>query len=131
MVKIKDMPLNFLPAHTLNSLLKKKQVSAGDIAKSVTDAIEKVEAKIHAFLRYDAEHILKSAAEIDKYISSGGQIKDFTGIPIAVKDNICTLGVTTTCASKILSNYVPVYDATVIQRLKLPGLYSYRKSKYG
>lgn len=113
------MPLNFLPAHSLNNLLKKKQVSVSDIAKAVTDAIEKVEPEIHAFLRYDAGHILKRAAEIDKYISSGGRIKDFTGIPVAVKDNICTLGVTTTCASKILSNYVPVYDATVIQRLKL------------
>lgn len=119
MVKVKDMPLNFLPAHTLNSLLKKRQITVSDIAKAVTDAIEKVEAAIHAFLRYDAGHILKRAAEIDKNISSGGQIRDFTGIPVAIKDNICTLGVTTTCASRILSNYIPVYDATVIQRLKL------------
>ncbi len=110
--------LNFLPAHKLNKMLKNREISSRDIVASILSAIEKVDDKINAYIRVEKEGMLKDAEKVDKYISGGGTLQDFTGIPIAIKDNICTQGITTTCASKILQNYVSVYDATVIKKLK-------------
>ncbi len=110
--------LNFLPAHKLNKMLKNEEISSRDIVSSILSAIEKVEGRINAYIRVEKEGMLKDAEKVDKYISGGGTLQDFTGIPIAIKDNICTQGITTTCASKILQNYVSVYDATVIKKLK-------------
>ena len=117
-----DLGLNFFPAHKLNKMLKGKEISATDIAKDVLFAIERVEDRINSYIRVEKEGILKQAKEVDRYIAGrsaagGNNIKDFTGIPLAIKDNICTSGIITTCASKILSNYVPIYNATVIERL--------------
>ena len=110
--------LNFFPAHKLNKMLKSKEVSSADIAGSVNSAIQKVQGKLNAYIRLEKEKMLEQAKQVDSYISRGGEVKDFTGIPIAIKDNICTKGITTTCASKILENYIPVYDATVVKKLK-------------
>ncbi|MBM3707711.1 MAG: Asp-tRNA(Asn)/Glu-tRNA(Gln) amidotransferase subunit GatA [Actinobacteria bacterium] len=136
-----SLNLNFLPAHRLNKMLKNREISSTDIAKSILSAIEKVDYRINAYIRVEKDEILKQAEKADSCIrntntgdaataelsgdlkekknGSAGciSIKDFTGIPIAVKDNICTKGITTTCASKILSNYLPAYNATVIERL--------------
>jgi len=89
-----------------------------DIVKSVLSRIEEVEDKINSYIRVEKDSMIEEAKSVDKYISQGGNIKDFTGIPIAIKDNICTKGITTTCASKILENYIPIYDATVVGKLK-------------
>lgn len=110
--------LNFFPAHKLNKMLKSKEVSSLDIAGSVNSAIQKVQGKLNAYIRLEKEKMLEQAKQVDNYVGRGGEVKDFTGIPIAVKDNICTKGITTTCASKILENYIPIYDATVIKKLK-------------
>jgi aspartyl-tRNA(Asn)/glutamyl-tRNA(Gln) amidotransferase subunit A len=112
------LEIEYLTAHQLKDKLKKKEVSCTEIAESIYSRIENVEEKLNSYIRLEKESALKKAGEVDRIISAGGALSDFTGIPLAVKDNICTKGVTTTCASRILENYVPVYNATVIERLE-------------
>jgi len=112
------LEINYLTAHQLKDRLKKKEISSTEITESVYSRIEAVEEKLNSYIRLEKKSALKKAAEVDKHIGSGGEISDFTGMPLAVKDNICTKGVTTTCASKILENYIPVYNATVIEKLQ-------------
>jgi aspartyl-tRNA(Asn)/glutamyl-tRNA(Gln) amidotransferase subunit A len=119
-----ELPLNFYPAHKLNKMLRQKQVSASEIADAVIGAIDKAEGRMHAYLKVEKQEMAQAAADFDSKfdaLAKNGTISDFCAIPIAIKDNICTKGITTTCASKILSNYIPVYDATVIRRLKESG----------
>jgi aspartyl-tRNA(Asn)/glutamyl-tRNA(Gln) amidotransferase subunit A len=112
------LDINYLTAHQLNDRLKKKEISSTEITESVFSRIEAVEEKLNSYIRLEKKGALKKAEEVDNLISSGGRVSDFTGIPLAVKDNICTKGVTTTCASKILENYVPIYNATVVEKLE-------------
>ena len=122
--------LNFHPAHVLHKLLEARKIKSSEICGAVFTQIESSGNKINAYIRTEKENAFKYAEGIDDSLSSAGDgsslkgntpsadnFKDFTGIPIAIKDNICTKGIMTTCASKILSNYMPVYDATVIDRL--------------
>ena len=106
-----------MTAHELHDMLAKKEISCADITKSVLSRIEQVGSKTNSYIRVEKEKMIQEAGKVDEYIKKGGAVKDFTGIPIAIKDNICTKDVTTTCASKILENYVPVYNATVIEKL--------------
>jgi len=107
-----------MTAHELHNMLVKKEISCADIAESVLSRISRVESKTNSYIRVEKEKMMEEAGAVDEYIGSGGRIGDFTGIPIAVKDNICTKDITTTCASRILKNYIPIYDATVIKKLK-------------
>ena len=107
-----------LSAYELNDKIKNKEISVVDIAENFANRIENVDKDINAFITFNREDLIKKAKAIDNYINKGNKIYDFTGIPIAIKDNICTKDVRTTCASKILSNYVSIYDATVIKKLK-------------
>lgn len=109
--------LIFLPAHELQKLVLKKEIKISEIANSYLSAIEIAQKKLNAYIRIEYENIIKTAKLLDNMLSSQLKLKDFFGIPIAIKDNICTKDITTTCASKILSNYIPVYNATVIERL--------------
>jgi aspartyl-tRNA(Asn)/glutamyl-tRNA(Gln) amidotransferase subunit A len=104
----------------LTALLQKREVSAREVAESVFTQIDSVEAKINAYVTLTREEAFKAAEEADRIISSG-ENKSLTGIPVAVKDNMCTKGILTTCASKILYNFVPPYDSTVTARLKEHG----------
>lgn len=115
------MELYEYTAADLSVLLKSKKTSAAEITKSVYSRIGKVEEKTGAYLTLTEDEALKSAADTDKKIAAGEQTEILAGIPVAVKDNICTKGIKTTCASKILYNFVPPYDATVISRLKAAG----------
>ncbi len=104
----------------LASLLKKGEVSSSQITRALLDRIETRDKDVGAFLYVDREGALKAADEADK-ARKDGRDEPLLGVPIAVKDNICTKGTKTTCASKMLEDFVPPYDATVVKRLKQAG----------
>lgn len=106
------------PAHVLHDMLVKKEVTSKEITEDVLKRIDEVEDDVKAYLLVTSEEALKQAAVADEKIAKGGEISFLEGIPGAIKDNICTKGVRTTCASKILENFVPPYDATVMKKLK-------------
>ena len=105
----------------ISNLIKKKEVKPSEVVQSFIDRKRQVEPKINAYITDLEELAIKQAKEKDEEITKLDNIPDFYAIPIAVKDNISTKGIKTTCASKILENFVPVYDATVIERLNTQG----------
>jgi aspartyl-tRNA(Asn)/glutamyl-tRNA(Gln) amidotransferase subunit A len=115
------MELFELTSHELHAKLDKKETSAEAITKSVLTRISKVENSVSAFMSVSIDESLERAREIDEQISKGSPIGPLTGIPIAVKDNLCTKGVLTTCSSKILQNYIPPYNATVVEKILKAG----------
>ena len=111
------MSLSRLTIHELREMLVKRQVSAVDLTKDVLDRIEKVEDKVRAYISLDPEGALSQAEAADKKLKegTGGAL---CGIPLSIKDVLCTKGMQTTCGSRILKNFVPPYDATAIVKLK-------------
>ncbi len=107
----------------LKELLKNRKVSVSELVRAYFERIDEVEDKIKSYLTIVKDKALEDAARKDEFISKNGYPADkpLFGIPIAIKDNICTKGIKTTCASKILYNFVPPYDATVIKKLKDAG----------
>ncbi|WP_311408065.1 Asp-tRNA(Asn)/Glu-tRNA(Gln) amidotransferase subunit GatA [Liquorilactobacillus uvarum] len=101
---------------SLHDLLVKKEISATDLTKETLAVIKEREQKVDAFLSVDEKGALEQAAEIDKTGIDADNV--LSGIPLGIKDNIVTKGLTTTAASKILENFEPIYDATVIEKLK-------------
>ncbi len=106
-----------LTAHELSDMLAKKEISAAELTKSQLDRIDKVENMVDGYLAVFHEDALKHAEEIDKKIASGEELSPLAGIPVGIKDNICTKDVQTTCASKMLYNFKPPYNATVAEKL--------------
>jgi len=104
--------------HDLHQLLKKREVSAEEILRSVLQRIDATDEKVKAYLLVAADVALAQAKAVDREIAQGTTPAPLTGIPLAIKDVICTQGMATTCSSKILQNFIPPYDATVIRRLK-------------
>ncbi|MDY6936519.1 MAG: Asp-tRNA(Asn)/Glu-tRNA(Gln) amidotransferase subunit GatA [Cyanobacteriota bacterium] len=105
----------------LHQQLVSKECSAVEITKEVLQRIEVVEPKLQSFLCLRADAALEQAHRVDAKIAAGEEIGLLEGIPIALKDNICTRGVPTTCASRILENFVPPYNATVVEKLAAAG----------
>jgi aspartyl-tRNA(Asn)/glutamyl-tRNA(Gln) amidotransferase subunit A len=106
-----------LTLHEMQALLHKKEASAQELVQSVCGRINAVEDKVKAFLTLDQEGALAQAQQWD----ARGEFSGLAGIPYGLKDIICSRGIRTTCASKILENFVPFYDATVAARLKGAG----------
>ncbi|AFY76392.1 MAG: Asp-tRNA(Asn)/Glu-tRNA(Gln) amidotransferase subunit GatA [Hydrococcus sp. C42_A2020_068] len=105
----------------LHQQLVKKERSATEITTEVLERIEVLEPKLHSFLRVTAEQALETAKKVDAKIAAGEEIGMLEGIPVGIKDNICTQGIPTTCASRILENFIPPYESTVTQKLKDAG----------
>jgi aspartyl-tRNA(Asn)/glutamyl-tRNA(Gln) amidotransferase subunit A len=114
------MELNQLTIHELQEKIKAGETTSTEIVQAVFRRIDAVEKDVHAYILLTREKALEGAAHADEEIKKGN-IKTLTGIPIALKDLLCTKGVTTTCASHILHNYVPPYDATVVEKLRDAG----------
>ncbi len=109
------------PIHTLLSALQKRTLSAKELVEAFLKQIDRVEKKIHAYNSLTPETALADAARVDQAIAKGNAVGPLSGIPIALKDNLCTRGIPTTCSSKILKDFVPPYDATVVTRLRNAG----------
>jgi aspartyl-tRNA(Asn)/glutamyl-tRNA(Gln) amidotransferase subunit A len=114
------MKLNELTIQGAHQLLKKREISSEELTRAVLDRINDVDSRVDAFVTVVEEMAIEQAREADRRISAG-QLELLTGIPLGIKDLICTRNIRTTCASKILENFVPPYDATVIKKLKEAG----------
>jgi len=104
-------------AHELHDLLQTKKISAAELTADIFSRIDEVEDKIGAYLTLTRDKATATAKLVDEKISRGEKIAPLEGIPCAIKDNICTKGIRTTCASKILENFIPPYDATAYAKL--------------
>ena len=102
----------------LHSMLEKKEISCRELTQSYIDAIEKDNTQLNAYVTATPDEALKTAGKVDEKIVQGKDIGLLEGIPMTLKDNISTDGIRTTCCSKILEDYVPIYDATVWKILK-------------
>ncbi|QKQ74179.1 Asp-tRNA(Asn)/Glu-tRNA(Gln) amidotransferase subunit GatA [Nostoc sp. TCL240-02] len=101
----------------LHQQLVKKERSAVEITQEALKRIEALEPKLHSFLCVTAERALEQASTVDAKIAAGEEIGLLAGIPVGIKDNLCTKGIPTTCASRILENFVPPYESTATQKL--------------
>ncbi len=102
----------------LHESLRKKEISVTDLVSESFSRIKKVEGNVNAFLTLNEENAYKEAEKLDQQVISGEMGGPLFGMPIGIKDNIVTKGLRTTCASKILDNFNPIYDATVVEKLK-------------
>ncbi|WP_028316044.1 Asp-tRNA(Asn)/Glu-tRNA(Gln) amidotransferase subunit GatA [Desulfatibacillum aliphaticivorans] len=114
------MALHELTIGQAREKLLSKEISSQDLTKAVLDRIEAVEPQVDAYLTVSKEEAMEAAQKADKALAQG-ETAPLCGIPLAIKDVMCTKGVPTTCASKILGNFVPPYDATSITKLKEAG----------
>ncbi len=110
------MELFSLGISELHKKLQEREISARDIHDSVYKRIDAVDGRIRAYVTVTREKALKMAEQADKELSAGNR-KTLSGIPIAIKDNMCTKGTLTTCASRILSNFIPPYESSVTSKL--------------
>ncbi|GAF25200.1 Asp-tRNAAsn/Glu-tRNAGln amidotransferase A subunit and related amidases [Moorella thermoacetica Y72] len=115
------MELYYLTAHELSDLLNRKEISSEEATAAIIDRIEAVDGRVQAYLTRTAEQALEEARAVDAARARGETLGPLAGVPMALKDNLCTEGVRTTCSSRMLADWVPPYDATVVRRLKEAG----------
>lgn len=111
-----------LTAVELGKKIKDKEITVVEATKAALEQIKAVESDVHGYVSYDEESALKRAEEVQKGIDDGTYTGPLAGVPMAIKDNICTKGYTTTCSSKILENFVPTYSAQAVENLIKEGV---------
>ena len=105
----------------IHDMLVNKQISCTELTNKYLAAIEKENGELNAYVKVTADTALAAAKAVDEKIAKGEQIGLLEGVPMTLKDNISTKGIETTCCSKILQGYTPIYDATVWDILKNQG----------
>lgn len=116
------MDILSLTAVELGRKIKAKEVTAKEAVEAVFAQIEKQEEALHCYVTLDKAGALERAYEVQKKIDAGELQGPLAGVPVAVKDNICTKSMLTTCSSKILENFIPAFSAEVIDRLQEEGV---------
>ena len=115
------MKLYSLTVSKIARKIKEKEITIKEVLDSVYNRIENVEEKVSAYVTLTKEQAYNRATKLQERLDNGEDIGIMGGVPIAIKDNICTNGIKTTCSSKMLENFVPFYDATVIEKLEDAG----------
>lgn len=115
------MELYSLTVSEIARKIKEKEITIKEVLDSVYNRIENVEEKVSAYVTLTKEQAYNRATNLQERLDNGEDIGIMGGVPIAIKDNICTNGIKTTCSSKMLENFVPFYDATVIEKLENAG----------
>jgi len=113
--------LHYMTARELSERIRNREVSAEETVSSVLGRIEKLDKKIGSYITVTAERALEEARRADRRLKEGGSLPPLAGIPMALKDNMCTQDIPTTCASKMLENFVPPYSALVYEKLQRAG----------
>lgn len=116
------MELTTLTIHELQELLQRREVTAGEVLQAFLERIAREEAKVQAYMSVGEREAVRGAARVDQRRDRGEPVGPLAGVPLAIKDVICTQGIPTTCSSKILEGFIPPYDATVVRRLDQAGM---------
>lgn len=111
----------YMTVHEMADRIKKRETSSEEVTRAMLDRIMQVDPQVGAYISVVSQQALDQAREVDKLLARGETLPALAGVPMALKDNICTEGIATTCASKMLQNFVPSYSATVYKRLRDAG----------
>lgn len=111
------MNITELTVHELKDKLERNELTSYEITKAYIDRIDEKEKDIEAFITTSKNEAIDKAKKIDEERAQGKKLSKFAGIPIGIKDNMCTKGVRTTCASKMLENFISPYDGTVVNKV--------------
>ena len=110
-----------MTALELGKAISSQEVGVREAVEATLSQIEAREQEIHSYVTLDAEGALRRADDVQKKISAKELTSPLAGVPVAIKDNMCTKGLLTTCSSKILGNFVPTYSSTAVERLEKAG----------
>lgn len=110
-----------LTAVELGKRIREKEITAVEAVQAALDQINALEPTVHAYVTIDGEGAVKRAKQVQKQIEDGTLTGPLAGVPVAIKDNLCTEGMKTTCSSKILENFTPVYTAQAVENLEKAG----------